>query len=213
MIPNIKIKLPRFSMLLMLGVLFYGCEKLEMLSKKPPTKSKGSCQILSMTGYDGFTAHFTYTPWGDPDVIDVTPNGTGMPDFYFKYDQNHRLIEYQAFMIKDSVFWELRRFYYEGNRIVKDSFFAQAHIETMYVEQPPLSVGNYVYDSYGRIIEYNWFDTNEETHDTTHYTYPAENPFVDNRNYLAGNPILMFVAKDYSKTTPAEAYNKQGYPT
>jgi hypothetical protein len=209
-----QLKLPRIQQstvsVILFSILFYGCKKHDL----PCNVEEQPCRVISMTAIDGDRAEFSYTSWGDPELIDVAQNRTANPDFYFKYDQNKRLIEFQAFHSKDLVFQELRKFYYEGNKIVKDSSFIGVSIDNLYAGG--IQEGKYLYDKYDRIIEYNYihYEPLDEitTKDTLRYNYPDESPYVDNRNYFAGNRVLMFVGKDYSRTTPAESYNDLGYP-
>src|SRR6478735_7148587 len=118
------LELHSFSILVVLCILFFGCIKVDFLYKDTP-----SCRIVSMTNDLGEKADFFYTSWGDPKFIDVSNNESGSPDFYFKYDNNKRLVEFQAAYDDNEEFFEsLRRYYYQGNKIVKDSVFTMASI-------------------------------------------------------------------------------------
>jgi hypothetical protein len=163
----------------------------------------------------GDTAYFSYTPSGDPDIIRMSATVTGEPNFYFTYDKNKRLVEFQGAYVKDLNIDEYRRFYYHGNKIIRDSFFIWTSQDNPY-NNAAYGEGKYSYDRYDRIIEYNYmrYQADQEVFkDTIRYNYPDENPYIENRNYWAGNRVLMFVSKHYNRTTPATSYNSFGYPT
>jgi hypothetical protein len=190
-------------------------QEIKGVSKSTNGKFEQPCRVDYMINLEGDTAYFYYTPWGDPEKIEMSRDpSTGEPNFYFVYDKNKRLVEFQAAYVKDLRFEKLMRFYYRGNTVLKDSVFNWADIDDLY--HFSYWEGKYLYDRYNRIIEYNYIvydGTNGEvTQKYLDYEYPNENPYIDNRNYWAGNRVLMFVSKYYDKTTPAESYNSLGYP-
>jgi hypothetical protein len=204
-----------FVTLALIFILFYGCKKCDL-----PGKDEPSCRIVSINEEYGDKQVFHYTSWGDPEFIDIEDEGTGRPDLYFKYDDQRRLVELQARYSTENSFERLTRFYYEGDKVVKDSSFIFPTSDDLYFYE--FSEGLYVYDNYDRIIEYSNVRYSRdmdggglqvESSGTNNYTYPAEDPYKGNRNYLAGNRVLMFVNQYYNKTTPAESYNDLGYPT
>ena len=200
--------------LALIFILSYGCKKCDL-----PRKDERSCRIVSVNGEQGDRRVFHYTSWGDPEFIDVEDQGTGRPDYYFKYDNHRRLIELQA-RYAENDFEVLTRYYYEAGKVVRDSSFYFPNPDNLYVYE--FAEGQYLYDNYDRIIAYsnvrystdiNGGGYQEDSRGTATYTYPSEDPFTGNRNYLAGNRVLMFVNKYYHKTTAAESYNDLGYPT
>jgi hypothetical protein len=208
----------RIVWVFMIIIFLFSCKKniseteeLKGVSKSTNGKYEQPCRIDYMVTGGDDTAFFSYTPWGDPDKIDIPSRS--VPSYWFTYDKNKRLVELQGAWEKDVNTNEIRRFYYQGNKVVTDS-------TTFY---PGYRIGKFVYDKYDRIIEYNYIVNlvddegnireGETTIDTVHYNYPDENPYVGNRNYLAGNRVLMFLNRYYHKTTPAESYNSFGYPT
>jgi hypothetical protein len=200
-----------------LFILFYGCKKCDL-----PGEHEQSCRIVSINEEYGDKQVFHYTSWGDPEFIDIENEGTARPDLYFKYDNQRRLVELQHRYTAENHFESLTRFYYEGDgkRVVKDSTFIFPSSDDLYFYA--YTEGLYSYDSYDRIIEYSYVryygnmdgaGGQVEVSETFTYDYPAEDPYQGNRNYLAGNRVLMFVNAYYHKTTPAESYNDLGYPT
>ena len=175
------------------------------------------CRIVSINEEYGDRLDFYYTSWGDPELMDIQDEGTARTDIFFKYDNQKRLVELQE-RYRENGFEGIKRFYYEADKVVKDSIFIfpASDLSWFYA----CEVGKYLYDNYDRIIEYNFirystvfggFD--EEMRDTLRYNYPSEDPYTGNRNYSTGNRVLMFVNKDYNKTTEAVSYNDFGYPT
>jgi hypothetical protein len=184
-------------------------EEIMGVSKSTHGKYEQPCRVDYMIMSVNDTAFFTYTPWGDPDKIEMSTPGIA-PSYYFTYDKNKRLVEVQSFWYKDEKLDAIRQFYYQGNRVVMDSVFSKSFNSSR--------IGKYVYDKYDRVIEYNYIarhydDFSEVSKDTIKYFYRAENPYIENRNYLAGNRVLMFLHKYYNKTSPASFYNSFGYPT
>jgi hypothetical protein len=181
-------------------------QELRGVSKSTHGKYEQPCRINYMTmGND--TMHFSYTPSGDPDKIEDPEQRS--PSYYFTYDKNKRLVEVLSAWYNGDNINYTARFYYQGNKVITDSVSSSAFNS--------YRIGNYVYDKYDRIIEYNYtfgqFDGTEVEMDTVRYNYPGENPYIGNRNYLAGNRVLMFLQKYYDKNTPATSYNIFGYPT
>ncbi|HSB93881.1 MAG TPA: hypothetical protein VLC28_12220 [Flavitalea sp.] len=207
--------LAHYLVLACILVIFYGCKKCDL-----PGGHEPSCRIISINEEAGAEQVFHYTSWGDPEFIDIANEGTGRPDLYFKYDDHRRLIELQARYSQENNFEWIKRYYYEGEKVVRDSTFIFPAPDNFYFYA--FEEGIYSYDNYNRIIQYSYvryqtdMDTgsySEEASETVNFDYPPEDPYIGNRNYLAGNRVLMFVNKYYHKTTPADAYNDLGYPT
>jgi hypothetical protein len=85
-----SIHLAHYLVLISIFIIFYGCKKCDL-----PGNHETSCRIVSINEEYGDKQVFHYTSWGDPEFIDIQDEGTGRPDYYFKYDNQRRLVELQ----------------------------------------------------------------------------------------------------------------------
>lgn len=158
-------------------------------------------------------AIFYFNDWGAPSQIKREERNTGEWEYIFYYDQDKRLVQLIEgyFSNYDTAVSGLFKYYYEGDLIKYDTIY-----ETGEDIPPPgyLASGIYTYDHHDRIIQYIRKDANSNHSDTLTYSYPEEDPFINNKSILVGNKELMFVNKDYSKNNPtAIKFNALGYPT
>lgn len=189
---------------------FFSC------SKEDTTPSHAAaCQLEKVYNPDSIPyAQFFYTDWGAPSHILLTENGTGQWDYVFYYDGQKRLGIFVTGLVRppDTLIWTVAKYVYENDLIVRDTLFTGGDIE--YGGGSYFETGEYVYDSYKRIIQYSSLEAQGGRRDTLKYSYLPEEPFINNHSILGGNKELMFVNRDYSKTNAGVAErNAEGYPT
>jgi hypothetical protein len=173
--------------------------------------------------YEITTATFSYTPWGDPKSIIMSRTSTGKPNYYFYYDNQHRLISRKD-MYDDNVTIDLlTRYKYDSNNfIVSDTSWYSGQdgddVSTFYA----YFVDYYWYDSKGRISKIvTTYSTGIQPY-TREYAYDAQgnmirpgNTYDNKTNYLRTSLILAFTMRDYSMNNyiPALSYNTKKLPT
>ena len=212
-----------------------GCQKLMDYIQLHPTAELPICQIRQfniLQQYGGpDTLKFTYNYWRDPISILRAYPGTGAPNYFFHYDNQHRLIEtigaYGQTPLESGVeSWE--KYFYDGNgRIIEDSLYFFPDIVD---GQPVLgqyginSLYLFGYDAEGRInkVVLNRGGASHPYTETYTYAYDGNGNLTgpasyDNKiNFRRTNKIWMFLDRNYSLNNPAPAsysYNQVGLPT
>ncbi|HTI10411.1 MAG TPA: hypothetical protein VL832_17710 [Puia sp.] len=226
-------KKPAFSAIIIAGILLIGpaCNKwIDYMANHPVV---GHCQIRQFSFVDRFggadTMNFTYNSWDDP-VAGLRPGPrTGAPNFFFRYDRQHRLTEligaYGMAPLEQGVeSWN--KYFYDGSgRIVKDSLYFFPDIvdgHPTHGEFGTTSQYWYEYDSRDRISKVTWLIEGSSNPTVTTYTYDPNGNLVgpaayDNKlSFRLTNKIWMFLDRNYSINNPAIAaytYNQTGLPT
>jgi hypothetical protein len=225
-------KMHRYVLMLLIGaslIALAGCNKLFDYIKEHPDEDCTSCKITkltSITSYDGITydtitAIVAYNSWGDP--ISVTPNhiGTGMPQYLFRYDSQHRLTDFIG-AYSNGYYEQWRRYVYDGNnRIIRDTAYSFGLLnDRTHTDYGPY-VTTYTYDSKGRVVLTSTWDI---VHGYTYgfsYAYDTNGNQIfdgvvydDKINFRKTNKIWMFVSHDYSVNNgkPVIGYNDKGLP-
>jgi hypothetical protein len=170
-------------------------------------------KVYTITEDGPDTALFSYTAWGAPSSIVVANERSGNSSYFFQYDTHQNLVGFIAGFtpnpgVNDTTYESYRRFYYKNGRIDSDSFFTFGSVKhPNYDENIPRSAGKYYYDSYGRVIKY-------ESDQTTNYSYPNVNPYINNTNIVGTHPVLMFVNRDFNRNNQnVLTTNSFGMPT
>jgi hypothetical protein len=218
---------------LTLMIIFFGCKKEDLSSNKEDgsmSKEENSmyfrkpgkkCKVVKIVQPDPFgiadTSKFEYNQWGDPVSITRHPwPETGSPNYYFKYDKKHRLVE----LLGEGFVYH--KYYYAnpGNsEIIKDSTYSfpifQNGVMTWYFDA---AVTYYKYDNKDRIIQDStiWSGGFKLVNN---YSYDASGNRAgrtyDNKvNPHLTNDIFQFLDRDYSVNNPfvADTYNAEGLP-
>jgi hypothetical protein len=200
------------TLLWILGcIIVSGCWK----HHPKPQPDSSTCRLNQILNEDSsLKAQVTYTEWGAPLKVKQVESGTGFSDFFFYYDESHRLTSFVDGIEREDgpLIWILWKYVYDGDLIIRDTMFTINELSEDFYSY--FRVGEYTYDSYKRIIEYSSYEPAANTYDTLRYSYPPEDPFINNHSVFAGNKELMFVTKNYSKTNPGVVTtNEHGYPT
>ena len=169
------------------------------------------------------TRKFFYNSEGNPIRIISDYLTTGQENIEFKYDNNKRLIEYNAYYTKDA-FQFIHRYAYNQNRIVRDT----TYITTAYPGgPPPITTCTYLkYDSQNRVIQDSVVQGTKRLF-VESYSYDEsgnlnKSPMVTTSAYDKNklNPhrtnwVWMFIDRDYSinNSIGATSYNNFGLPT
>lgn len=172
--------------------------------------------------YEITTATFSYTSWGDPQSIIMSHTSTGKPNYYFFYDNNHRLIRRKDIYDGSTSIDLLTKYKYDSNNfIVSDTAWYAGYDENDVSTFYSYMTTQYWYDSKGRVSK------TATTYSTggnlvKEYTYDAQGNMVrpgytyDNKtNYLRTSLVLSFTMRDYSMNNyiPALSYNTKKLPT
>lgn len=183
------------------------------------------CKIASFVNDEGNIVTFSHNIWGDPTSIIVDNPGTGKPNIYFKYDNQHRLIStlgtYEGLAHDHLVKYK----YGSNNFIVSDTFFVSGYGEDPYNGAIYYSyiLRSYTYDAQGRVVRmdnkavtgpnsFEYFNT---------WSYDAQGNRVNGQAYdnkpsfLRTSLVLAFINQNYSMNNPATAtaYNAKKLPT
>lgn len=185
------------------------------------------CKILKIahvdrTGNDpgqNYSGYFTYTPWGDPSTIKWDTKTTGRPDYFFTYDNKHRLTRFEG-LYTNMVFDFVTKYIYEGDKIVGDSsWFIGSDVNNFRGTAFASSVSKYTYDAKGRITrvdsQTNFGSiTGTFEYDAAGNRVRPDATYDNKKNFLRTNAWLMLVTKDFSMNNPrmADTYNKKGLP-
>jgi YD repeat-containing protein len=187
------------------------------------------CKLLKMSyvergafpsPQEEYTGNVTYNAWGDPAQIIWTLTATGRPNYFFNYDNKHRLIRFDAAYSPTNI-ETVKLYFYQGDKIVSDSNWYYVSDGNNFRGTALIkSATKYSYDAKGRISKIE-----ETTHTGTpfilNYTYDAAGNMIregvtyDNKkSFLRTNAWLMFVVRDFSMSNPklADEYNKKGLP-
>jgi hypothetical protein len=166
---------------------------------------------------------FTNNSWGDPVSIIQSAPGTGLPHYYFTYDNNKRLKTWKAEYGPGNIEYYTRYYYDNNNFIVRDTTWFQGSDINDLPSFGNRIVSEYTYDSKGRVSKINthWvgipISVTEEV-----YSYDANDNLIrpgrtyDNKtNYLRTSLVLAFMMRDYSKNNylTALSYNSKKLPT
>jgi len=226
--------------------LFTGCQKIDLKDYFHPDKTPKLCKIKKILSFsefevDSLLLDFKYNHRGDPISIELFPARPGIPDFLFRYDNQHRLLDFVS-AYKNNHYEQWHRYVYEGTVVVRDT--ARVFGEIVNGEPIPSEqfttyvVTNYEYDSYNRIVKSSFiFQTSPEIlTQISSYTYNAagnlvhykvvvpEKNFIireefynnyDNKtNIHRTHKVWMFIGRDYSinNRIQAQAYNQYGLP-
>src|SRR5436190_6211194 len=208
-----------------LSIFFFGCTKDDRsvsrddisMNKKEPginmNKAANKCQVVSVVEYDPYgindTTMFEYNKWGDPVSVTRHPwPETGAPNFYFTYDNKHRLTE----LLGDGAFYT--KYFYSGpgdKRIIMDSTYTfpvfQNGIMTSYYDSKAVW---YIYDSQGRIIKDSSIWGGGRSVTVFSYSYDANGnraihilgqslffTYDNKANLHVTNEIFQFLDRDY----------------
>lgn len=210
-------------------LLFSSCKK--FIDKYFPGhgNDKETCRItevsqMSFVAEINRTGKFHYSKGLlDSVTFDIFMGSSGAQFYYFKYDNNKRLIEYSADYSREPGDYYIRHKYvYSDNKIIRDTMFVRE--AGTYTQVKELE-----YDSQGRVIkedvvliEADGVPQNEPQEPNI-YEYNEDGNLVqeeymdaydDKVNFLRTNPVLQFVQRNYSKNNriPANSYNEDGLP-
>lgn len=215
-------RLPSFNPLLMGAilsfVLFNSCVKSPPnFDPRDANNVYSGCRVGSINGIP-----FVYNRNNDPvSFIHAGATGTGNPNFFFKYDNKGRLIEYAALDDKNT-FELLHRYSYNQQRIVTDTFYFMGTYGST-VSYASKSIYYPAYDNLNRVVEDSVVSTSfsgATGYSITKYIYNAagnlDNGYTfDNKlNPHRTNKIWMFIDRNYSvnNPVPASTYNNAGLP-
>jgi len=215
-------------------IISQGCQKLMDFIQVHPTAELPICQIrqlniLPLYGNPPDTLKFKYNSWRDPVSILRAEPTTGSANYFFHYDNQHRLTEtigaYGQTPLESGVeSWE--KYFYDGNgRVIKDSLYFF----------PDIVDGQPVHGQYGVITVYLFeYDAEERISKVISYREKAAQPYIetytydakgnltgpatyDNKlNFRRTNKLWMFLDRNYSLNNTANAsysYNQLGLPT
>ncbi len=191
-------------------LIIFSCKKVDQAL---PASVCKITKFYTITENGPETATISYTSWGAPSAIIQSDERSGNASYFFQYDAQQNLVGFIAGFtpnpgVNDTTYETYRRFYYKNGRIDRDSVFSFGSVKyPNYDENIPRSAGKYFYDSYGRVIKY-------ESDQTTLYTYPNVNPYINNTNIMGTHPVLMFVNRDFNRTNQnVLTTNSLGLPT
>jgi hypothetical protein len=198
-------------------LLFWGCKKIDQVYHK------SSCRIskiyVDTWGGGTLIGHAIYTSWGSPRAIQLEEDGTGQESLFFQYDEKRNLTGFLAGYTPspgetDTVFMFYHKYIYKNGKIVGDSLFTSGSLKHPIVNNENYAVGKYTYDHFGRVIKYEADGPVFIEPYVENYSYPNENPYIMNTNFLGTHIILMFVARDYNrKNNNVSTTNEYGLPT
>jgi len=218
--------LPILTTLICSSLLFSGCIKSNEYLQKLDDIGK-SCRIKTFI-YTSFspevdTLSLHYNILGDLDSA-TYPQGSTQPNFYFRYDNHRRLLDFvNAFHAGNGLYWF--RYFYPNEES------ANASTDTLYMSPaettnwpPPINSGKawtaFEYDSLGRLSF-----VNNNGSEPVSYSYDARGNLIIDETFLHGpddkinlnrtNRVLQFLDQDYSVNNLfiANAYNSYGLPT
>jgi hypothetical protein len=165
---------------------------------------------------------FTHNNWGDPvSIIHTTPT-TGRPNYYFYYDNKHRLTAFKGDFGNGNIDFYTRYFYDNNNFIVRDTtFYAGSDINNpaSFLEK---YANTYTYDPKGRVSKVVSKRVGSSFEFERTYAYNAQDNLItpgvtyDNKtNFFRTSLVLAFVNRNYSRNNyaNAQAYNSKGLPT
>ena len=219
-------KLHRYCLLLACTTLtfFTGCNKLFDHIKDHPDEYNTSCKIKRLT-LDGslgiITADIVYNKWDDPVSIIPTHVNTGNPNWYFYYDNKHRLTEILK-PYNNGAYESWTRFYYDNKgRISMDTTYVFGVVGNPWGNA---TLGPYVteyqYDTKGRLVVSDTRYPENPQHFIRTSTYDSNGNKVtgdtyDNKlNFHRTHKLWMFLDQDYSvnNALPVVGYNDKGLP-
>jgi len=233
-------------LLFYVSLLFIGsCQKIHFEDFIHPDNTLKQCrikQILEFNIFDSDTLfwNFKYNIWGDPIRITPSLNGTGQPEIFFRYDNQHRLTDYFGAYreeLRAYEFW--LHFDYLPNKFVLQKGYTLGPIingnpvpslqlpSIAYLQFDmlgrlvrdstnypsiftPILIQTYTYNSTGNLAHFK--SVNQLTGSTDQEIYYTN---YDNKvNISRTNRIWMFINRNYSVNnwTPAESYNQYGLP-
>lgn len=114
------------TLLALIIILFSACDRVIV---KVPDEST-LCSIQSISGPAGFPADslsFFYNQFGNPDHVIRQQTSTAVPNYFFKYDKDHRLTDiigvYPPEFFPGIGFDNWHRLHYKNGRIFSDSVY------------------------------------------------------------------------------------------
>ncbi|RYY60028.1 MAG: hypothetical protein EOO05_11360 [Chitinophagaceae bacterium] len=209
------------------------CNKAKDYVEENPDRVVDGCQVQKITTTkDWLIADYKYNRNGDPVSVTYDFTSTETPNFLFKYDKKHRLVQCIEYFNQGNVFLWSKYFYDENDMIVSDSTFATGLLVNGQVEADPDADGYYetrvyTYDSKKRISTI-----------TTHYPYEPPGGDYNTQEFIydangnrqddSGTPIVydskinihrthrvfMFIDRQYSVNNPVTvaSYNSSHLP-
>ena len=227
---------------LLAGILLSlsGCRKaIEDYLKDNPTAEFGFCQLKQFNYHTSATLgtergiadtmRFTYNSHGDP-VTGFRPRpSTGYPNWFFRYDRWNRLTDLigsygTAPDLSDGGIEDWIRYKYDSRGLIV--FDSAYNFPTMVDGHPTIgeygavALGNYEYDSKGRITRFSWGWAGSTIVFVSNYSYNPDGNRIgalydDKINLHRTNKVWMFIDQDYSVNNPLTAaytYNDHGLP-
>jgi hypothetical protein len=205
---------------------FSGCKKFVDHIFHHDTTVVNNCRIAKIAladelGHPVTTGTVYYNEHNDPDSVILDVEVYGPTLFFFKYNDDHQLIEYRSdYDRRPGMYYEWHKYIYENGVIAHDT--ARIRIAGQWTE-----VRDIDYDQNGRVIketrhviELDHQPANEDLEPLT-YAYDAfgnlagANVVFDSKiNFLRTNKVWMFTQKNYSVNNrpPAVSYNEFGLP-
>lgn len=216
-----------------LSLMLYSCTKsIETTSEESlsvasdATIDLSTCKLRNIWFSNGggtIKGTLTYNSKGNPVKMIFDNNGTGNPDHYFFYDNQHRLLEWKQTYSNGTVVAERHRYVYNASGVaIRDT--------AMYIEGDTITnVHTFTYDAQGRIIKENikniWnagAPLNPQRNPS--YLYDARGNLAvagwksssyDNKvSAFRSHPVFQFIFKNWSVNNAAvqPKYNSKGLP-
>jgi len=243
-------KAPLSARLLFCLSLFFfaSCQKIHFDDFLNPDNTPKLCLVKQIISYadpefflDTLTREFKYNKWGDPVSIELIPAQPSIPDFFFLYDNQHRLTDFVS-AYKNEHFEQWHHYAYERNRIVRDTvrvFGTIVNGQPVEDEKysPYTTIHHFEYDLHNRIVKetfpfsifppqltmiitYSYDQAGNLSRVTTYVpefnnTNEINYSSYDNKlNIHRTNKVWMLIDRDYSVNNRirAENYNQFGLP-
>jgi len=218
--------LARHLMMLAFLIQFTSCNKL--LDRLFPNHNHDNlCRITKfkqrLIDTEERTGTFYYNLYGDIDSLIFDIPAYGGNYFYYKYDQHHRLTDYEVYYHPGNYFHIHRYVYSSDGKIIIDTIRSHGSgsgTDVNYLE----------YDALGRVIKESQKTIEAEGDSTVqergswtyqyddrgNLRYPsAEDSYDDKISFLSTRWVLMFTERNFSKNNPREAigYTSHLLPT
>ena len=206
----------------------------EAQSKTLPHFKKCQLEKVAFAFEDGWSKRsvvFSYNNQGDPvSIIQLPYTTTGFPNYFFVYDNKHRLTEmfrmYGNGKVGEGGGESYNKYFYASpgsKEIIMDSAYYYPYFQNGILINyfGGAQATWYLYDDKGRVIRDSAVTDNNSQHTrVTNYTYDANGNrtgrIYDNKvNLHRTHEIWMFLDRDYSLNNPftAQTYNAQQLPT
>ena len=210
-------------------ISFVSCEKSEskvFRDNKTEVKNCPVTQIIYESCCDSKdTMVVAYNTFGDPITITQLPSpGTGIPNYFFKYDKKRRLTELLGLYSGGYGGEVWHKYFYENpgnsNIVLDSNYFFPRFENGIMIWYHSASATFFTYDKWGRIIKDSIIYQGGQYTMVNNYVYDANGNlsgyvYDNGSNINQTHPIWMFLNRNYSVNNPfiAQAYNSVGLPT